>query len=234
MSTPTDAARTCAARDAATPSATCRSDARMAFSDWPAASASPTRRLRERSPVHVSTRSPRPASPIKVSRLPPSAIDRRPVSASPRVISAARALLPKPRPSLAPAAMARIFLIAPPISTPTRSRSSLTYARKRAAHAGEASVVIPKTLCRRIGQLRGDRSLATVAQTARRLPRRSSRSRKSPATARHRAPLIRSMQREAPRPAARPAICDAKAFCRPRTKEPAPLARAWRRRCAGH
>ena len=39
----------------------------------PSASARPTRRLRERSPVQVSTRSPSPASPISVSRRPPSA-----------------------------------------------------------------------------------------------------------------------------------------------------------------
>ena len=82
---------------------------------FPAASARPTRRLRDRSPVQVSTRSPRPARPISVSRRPPSAADRRPVSASPRVISAARALWPKPRPSLAPAAIASTFFTAPPI-----------------------------------------------------------------------------------------------------------------------
>jgi len=41
--------------------------------------------------VHVSTRSPRPASPISVSRRPPSATARREISARPRVISAARA-----------------------------------------------------------------------------------------------------------------------------------------------
>ena len=90
----------------------------------PCASASPTRRLRDRSPVQVSTRSPRPARPISVSRLPPSAADSRPVSARPRVISAARALWPKPRPSHAPAAMASTFLTAPPISTPAMSSLS--------------------------------------------------------------------------------------------------------------
>ena len=56
---------------AGTPSATCPSSSSAAASDAPRASASPTRRLRDKSPVHVSTRSPSPASPIIVSRRPP-------------------------------------------------------------------------------------------------------------------------------------------------------------------
>jgi hypothetical protein len=90
----------------------------------PSANPRPTRRLRDRLPVQVSTRSPRPARPINDSRWPPSASDSRPVSASPRVMSAARALWPKPSPSLAPAAIASTFLIAPPTSTPVMSSDS--------------------------------------------------------------------------------------------------------------
>ena len=103
----------------------------------PRASPSPTRRLRDRSPVHVSTRSPSPANPIRVSRLPPMAASRRPVSASPRVMSAARALWPKPNPSLAPAAIASTFLIAPPTSTPAMSSDS--YARSASPRNSRAT-----------------------------------------------------------------------------------------------
>ena len=96
---------------------------------------SPTRRLRDRLPVQVSTRSPRPARPISVSRRPPSAADSRPHSARPRVMSAARALSPKPSPSLAPAAIASTFFIAPPTSTPgeivTRVRAQGIAAQQR-------------------------------------------------------------------------------------------------------
>ena len=46
---------------------------------------------------------------------------RRAVSARPRVMSAARALWPKPRPSLTPVAIASTFFTAPPISTPIKS-----------------------------------------------------------------------------------------------------------------
>ena len=57
----------------------------------PRASSRPTWRLRDRSPVAVSTRSPRPDRPMKVSARAPSATPSRVISARPRVISAARA-----------------------------------------------------------------------------------------------------------------------------------------------
>ena len=71
--------------------------------------------------VQVATRSPTPARPLKVSRRPPSARPRRVISARPRVISAARALSPKPSPSHIPVAMAMTFLTAPPTSAPGKS-----------------------------------------------------------------------------------------------------------------
>jgi hypothetical protein len=42
-------------------------------------------------------------------------------SAKPRVVSAAAALAPSPRPDTMPAAIASTFLAAPPISTPRTS-----------------------------------------------------------------------------------------------------------------
>ena len=58
----------------------------------------PTWRLRLRSPVQVSTRSPRPLSPASVSRRPPSAHASREISARPRVISAAMRVVPEAEP----------------------------------------------------------------------------------------------------------------------------------------
>jgi len=81
----------------------------------------PKRRLRDWSSVQVSTKSPTPVSPAKVSARPPRATPKRVNSARPRVINAALALAPKPRPSLMPAAIAITFLIAPPSCTPTGS-----------------------------------------------------------------------------------------------------------------
>ena len=65
---------------------------------------------------------PRGPSASRAGRRAPRT--RRPVSARPRVISAARALWPKPRPSLAPAAIASTFFTAPPTSTPAMSSLS--------------------------------------------------------------------------------------------------------------
>jgi len=56
-----------------------------------------------------------------VSGSAPSATPSRVISASPRVISAARAFAPKRRPSQAPVAIAITFLTAPPTWTPTGS-----------------------------------------------------------------------------------------------------------------
>ncbi len=67
---------------------------------WP--SFSPNVRLRESGEEQVATRSPRPASPISVSGLAPSAIASRAVSARPRVITEAVVLSPKPRPTAMP------------------------------------------------------------------------------------------------------------------------------------
>ena len=63
---------------------------------WP--SFSPKVRLRDSGELQVATRSPRPASPANVVSSAPSAMPSRAVSASPRVISEARVLSPKPEP----------------------------------------------------------------------------------------------------------------------------------------
>ena len=104
-----------------TPSATWPRSARMRASALPPASSTPTVRLRDRSPVAVSTRSPSPDRPMKVSASAPRATPSRVISARPRVTSAARALRPRPMPSAMPVAIASTFLTAPPTSTPTGS-----------------------------------------------------------------------------------------------------------------
>ena len=64
---------------------------------------------------------------MQVSLLPPTAFTRRIISAKPRVIKAARAFIPNPKPSPIPAAIANTFFTAPPSSTPIKS--SLAYTR---------------------------------------------------------------------------------------------------------
>ena len=75
---------------------------------WP--SFSPKVRLRESGEEQVATRSPRPARPIRVSGSAPSFIASRAVSASPRVISDAVVLSPKPSPIAIPTHSATTFL----------------------------------------------------------------------------------------------------------------------------
>ena len=77
--------------------------------------------LRDCGLEQVSTRSPRPQRPATVSASPPSATARRVSSAKPRVIRAAWALRPRPRPSTMPQAMASTFFTAPPASAPIMS-----------------------------------------------------------------------------------------------------------------
>src|SRR5437870_274417 len=105
-----------------TPSATMRVRSSTAATVSPFVSAMPSWRLRERLPVHVRTRSPKPASPARVADIAPSATASRVISASPRVMSAARAFSPRPSPSTRPVAIAITFFSAPPVSTPTTSR----------------------------------------------------------------------------------------------------------------
>ena len=69
-------------------------------------------------PVQVRTKSPMPARPPMVMGCAPLATARRVISTRPRVMRAALALLPNPRPSEMPQAMASTFFNAPPISTP--------------------------------------------------------------------------------------------------------------------
>ena len=59
--------------------------------------------------------------PRTVDDSPPSVATRRRISPQPRVTSAAMAFVPKPKPSLMPAAMAITFFTAPPTSTPITS-----------------------------------------------------------------------------------------------------------------
>src|SRR5690606_3567337 len=89
--------------------------------DIPPPIISPKRRFRLCRLKHVTTRSPRPASPKNVSASAPMARPSRLISASPRVTRAAFALSPSPSPSPIPAASAITFLTEPAISTPRRS-----------------------------------------------------------------------------------------------------------------
>ena len=68
-----------------------------------------------------------PASPANVAGSPPSATPSRVISASPRVMSVARVLSPKPIPSAMPDAIAITFLTTPATSQPTTS--GLVYTR---------------------------------------------------------------------------------------------------------
>jgi hypothetical protein len=77
--------------------------------------------LRDWAEEQVSKRSPRPDSPISVSGFAPKDAPMRRSSTKPRVTMAAWALAPSPAPVTAPAAMAKTFFSAPPISTPIRS-----------------------------------------------------------------------------------------------------------------
>src|SRR3989442_11419193 len=105
-----------------TPSATMRVRSSTAATVSPCVRAMPSWRLRERLPVHVRTRAPKPASPARGAGSAPSAPATRVISASPRVMSAARAFSPRPSPSTRPVAIAITFFSAPPVSTPTTSR----------------------------------------------------------------------------------------------------------------
>ena len=69
-----------------TPSTACPIRTCASAGPWPAASRNPQRRFLDWSPVQVSTRSPRPESPARVSGRPPRARPRRDNSARPRVI----------------------------------------------------------------------------------------------------------------------------------------------------
>ena len=85
-----------------TPSATMPREETMSSSDSPCPRRRPTCLLRERPPVQVRVRSPRPESPMNVSGAAPMAVPMRASSARPRVMRAARALEPKPSPSQTP------------------------------------------------------------------------------------------------------------------------------------
>src|SRR5580704_7617431 len=85
---------------------------------WPWPRLTPNWKLRDCGLEQVNSKSPRPLSPIMVCGLAPKALPKRVSSAKPRVVSAAPALAPRPRPVTTPAAIASTFLVAPPISTP--------------------------------------------------------------------------------------------------------------------
>src|SRR5690606_6073781 len=90
ISTPCFSASSLAVSVVVTPSATVSRPCSTSFKVAPRPISRPTLRLRESDPVHVSTRSPIPARPAKVSGSAPSFTPRRVISARPRVISAAR------------------------------------------------------------------------------------------------------------------------------------------------
>mmetsp|Transcript_11230 Transcript_11230/g.38256 ORF Transcript_11230/g.38256 Transcript_11230/m.38256 type:complete len:258 (+) Transcript_11230:2796-3569(+) len=107
--------------EVATPSATSLLDAMMSSRDSPLPRRTPTLRFRDRGPKHVPNVSPTPERPLIVVGDAPMASASLRVSLQPRVTSAAIALVPRPRPSHMPAAIAITFFTAPPISTPTTS-----------------------------------------------------------------------------------------------------------------
>ncbi len=78
-------------------------------------------RLRLCREKQVTMRSPIPLKPWNVSIRPPRATPSRIISANARVTRAAFVLSPRPRPSQTPAAMANVFLSAPPNSMPVTS-----------------------------------------------------------------------------------------------------------------
>src|SRR5205814_9609424 len=121
-------ARSRIARQLFTPSAVCRVAACACSSVSPRPRCSPKVRLRDSGEQHVATRSPRPASPEKVSGSAPRRTPSRAVSARPRVIRVALVLSPKPSACAIPYASAITFFTAPPSSQPTTS--SLVYGRK--------------------------------------------------------------------------------------------------------
>src|SRR6266850_748642 len=129
-STPCRCASVTAERAVLTPSATFAGPASASSRRFPSPGSTPSWLLRDRGPVAVRMRSPIPASPAKVAGSAPSATPNRVISASPRVISAARVLWPIPSPSRMPAARAMTFLSAPASSTP--STSVAEYTRKNA------------------------------------------------------------------------------------------------------
>ena len=119
-STPARRPRRQAASDGRRPRSASRRP-RSSAAGLPCARANPKLVLREVRLVAVSRRSPRPDRPIRVSRRAPRASAKRVISASPRVISEARAFSPRPCSMVTPAAMAITFFSAPASSTPSRS-----------------------------------------------------------------------------------------------------------------
>src|SRR5947208_393476 len=125
-STPCRSPSVTAERAVFTPSTTAARPANASSRRFPSPSSTPSWWLRDSGPVAVSMRSPIPASPANVDGSAPSATPNRVISASPRVISAARVLWPIPRPSRMPAARAMTFLSAPASSTPSTSVAEYT------------------------------------------------------------------------------------------------------------
>src|SRR2546422_2311474 len=125
-STPCRSASVTAERAVFTPSTTAARPASASSRRFPSPSSTPSWWLHDRGPVAVRMRSPIPASPANVAGSAPSATPNRVISASPRVISAARVLWPIPSPSKMPAARAMTFLSAPASSTPSTSVAEYT------------------------------------------------------------------------------------------------------------
>src|SRR5438034_10863544 len=93
-STPWRSPRATAVRVVLTPSTTAGFPASACSRVFPCPRATPRARLRDRAPVAVRMLSPIPARPANVTGCAPSLTPRRVISASPRVISAARVLKP--------------------------------------------------------------------------------------------------------------------------------------------
>mmetsp|Transcript_35131 Transcript_35131/g.47476 ORF Transcript_35131/g.47476 Transcript_35131/m.47476 type:complete len:201 (-) Transcript_35131:211-813(-) len=104
-----------------TPSATSFEDLMISDSFSPFPMRIPRFLFLESGPKHVPNVSPTPESPARVDDFPPSRAERFCISRHPTVTRAAMALVPRPRPSLMPAANAMTFLTAPPTSRPITS-----------------------------------------------------------------------------------------------------------------
>ena len=82
---------------------------------------SPNVRFRDSGELQVATRSPSPASPANVRGSAPITSPSLAISASPRVISVALVLSPRPSATAMPTATAMTFLTVPPSSQPITS-----------------------------------------------------------------------------------------------------------------
>ena len=104
-----------------TPSAVCLLTARACAEVMPSPRRRPNVRFRDNGELQVATRSPIPARPANVRGSAPIASPSLAISASPRVMSVALVLSPRPSAIAIPTAIAMMFFTAPPSSHPVTS-----------------------------------------------------------------------------------------------------------------